>query len=238
MTSGQSPTKETPIHHLCQELGAHFADRAGWQVPGRFGDIQDEEAAARQRVALADSSASGKVMVEGQGAAMLLNSTWSLPDLATGRGILTESRTVYRLRDDQFFVHLEPGQESAAADALLGAVAASGDLVAITDVTHGLAELRLLGPRSPELLSRLCGLDFHSSRFPDLCAQQSSVAKTRQLILRHDLRPENGTPIMAYSLIGPRSLAVYLWQTIWEAGHDLGLGLVGQSALESLAGDD
>ena len=96
-------------------------------------------------------------------------------------------------------------------------------------VTHGQADLVLIGPFSMDLLSRLCGLDFHSKHFPNLTAKQSSVAKTRQLILRRDLGEH-----LAFSLIGARSLADYLWQMIFEAGQDLNIAPVGQSALQRL----
>jgi heterotetrameric sarcosine oxidase gamma subunit len=129
---------------------------------------------------------------------------------------------------------LDPGEEDAAVKTLSGAVEKSGELITVTDITHGRADLLLVGSRSTELLSRLCSLDFHPGHFPDLSAKQSSVAKTRQLILRHDIKPRDGAPILTFSLIGARSLAAYLWGTIQEAGHDLDLTPIGQSALEKL----
>ncbi|MCP5095608.1 MAG: hypothetical protein GY943_08660, partial [Chloroflexi bacterium] len=66
------------------------------------------------------------------------------------------------------------------------------------------------------------------SEFPNGMAKQSSVAKTTQIIIRRDL---GNMP--AYALIGGRSLAVYLWQTILEAGQDLGIQPVGLEALSS-----
>ena len=57
-------------------------------------------------------------------------------------------------------------------------------------------------------------------------AKQSSVAKTTQLIIRRDLGEQP-----AYALIGGRSLAAYLWQTIMEAGQDLDIQPVGNAVL-------
>lgn len=238
MNSVQSPMKVSPIYDASRELGAQFTDRGGWQVPAQFSGIEDEQAVARRAVALADNSVSGKIMVEGRAVESVLRATWALPRLATGQGAVIDSMRVYRLREDQFFVHLDPGAEDAAMKAAHDAMVRQNESAAVTDVTHGLADLRLIGPRCTELLSRLCSLDFHPSQFPDLSARQSSVAKTRQLILRHDLETETGGAIPAYSLIGARSLAIYLWQTIREAGQDLELGLIGQLALEALAGGD
>ena len=94
----------------------------------------------------------------------------------------------------------------------------------MTDVTHGRAQFRLTGPGTVDLLSRLCALDFDDSRFPDGTARQTSVAKTTQLVIRDDLHEGTGP---SYRLIGARSLAAYLWQTILEAGRDLGVRPLG-----------
>jgi sarcosine oxidase gamma subunit len=103
--------------------------------------------------------------------------------------------------------------------------------VAITDVTHGRADLVLVGPKSPVLLSRICALDLHPGNFSNLMAKQGSVAQTRQLILHQVLQTPAGSPLPAYSLIGPRSLAHYLWNVILEAGRDLAIRPVGQATL-------
>lgn len=234
MDSSQSPAKLTPIHDAARKLGANFVEFAGWQVPQVFSMAEEEVTVARQSVALADASASGKVVVEGQPAEAVLQAAWAIPSLAIGQGVIVDSKHVFRLRDDQFFIHLEPGTEGAAAKSLTGAVEKSGELVTVTDITHGRADLLLVGPRSTQLLSRLCSLDFHPDHFPDLTAKQSSAAKTRQLILRRDIKPLDAPPIPAYSLIGARSLAVYLWATILEAGRDLDIAPIGQAALDKL----
>ncbi len=109
---------------------------------------------------------------------------------------------------------------------LTQAQVASPDLITITDITQGRTDLRLIGQQSADLLSRLCGLDFDSYQFPDRNARQSSVAKTRQLILHHDMGD-----LLAYSLIGARSLGVYLWDTISMAGRELGIMQAGDEAL-------
>jgi heterotetrameric sarcosine oxidase gamma subunit len=121
---------------------------------------------------------------------------------------------------------------------LEAAIATSGSFVTVTDVSHGRARLGLFGPGAALLLGRLCGLDFHDRAFPDGAARQSSVAKTTQLILRHDaLLPDSpGTLLPGYSVIGARSLAGYLWQTIMAAGSDLGLRPMGWRAAAVLMG--
>jgi len=219
------PIKRSPLHSTAQALAAQFADEAGWQTPEIFTGVETETAAARQNVTLADASANGKIMVQGQAAAAVLLAV----SLEIGAGMATGLGHIYRLRPDLFFISTPPGAEADAVHSIRLAVPAAGDLVTVTDVTHGRAQLQLIGPNSRDLLSRLCGLDFHPAAFPNLAARQSSVAKTTQLIIRRDLGQ-----LPAFALIGARSLAAYLYDTIMQAGRDLGIAPIGRTAIEEI----
>jgi aminomethyltransferase len=229
----QSPSMISPIHGLARKLGAQFVEIAGWQVPQVYQTVEEEVATARHGLALADASSSGKIVVEGAPSAAVLQVTWAMPATNIGQGVIGASGRLYRLRKEQFFIHIPAGQEQDVTRRLIEVTQETGERVTVTDITHGRADLLLVGPSSPVLLSRLCGVDFHPGQFPDLTAKQSTVAKTRQLILRRDM---GDTP--AYSLIGARSLAAYLWGTILEAGSDLDIGPIGQAALERLQQDN
>jgi heterotetrameric sarcosine oxidase gamma subunit len=228
------PTKRTPIYDLVRDQGASFTDVAGWQVPHAF--AQDRK--APEGVGLADRSARGKVLVEGASAEAVLRRAWDVPQLGVNRGAPFALGHVYCLRPDRFYLSVAPGAENEIVDNTErvapgaegeGAVQDDDGLVTVTDVTHGRSELWLVGPAASELLSRLCGLDFHPHRFPDLTARESSVAKTAQLVIRSD---QGRWP--AYAVIGPRSLGAYLWETIVEAGRDLKLVLLGEALLQEL----
>lgn len=221
--------KLTPIYTIAQNLNAQFTEQAGWRVPINFSDIEAEIAAAREGVALADCSANGKLTIEGHQAAAFLQTIWEAPSLEIGRGAVMANGEVYRLRADMFFISTPPGEETQALQTLTDAAQSFADLITVTDITHGRAELRPVGPASAELLSRLCGLDFHPAMFPNLAAKQSSLAKTAQLIIRHDLGQ-----IPAFSLIGSSSLGAYLWKTIMQAGRDLAIAPIGQAAFKAL----
>ena len=219
------PIKYSPLHATTQALAAQFADAAGWQILESFTALETETAAARQNVALTDASANGKILVQGQAAGAVLLAV----SLDVGAGMATDLGHVYRLRPDLFFVNTAPdGADSALHSIQIAAPAAAG-LVTVTDVTHGRAQLQLVGPNSRDLLSRLCGLDFHPAAFPNLAACQSSVARTTQLIIRCDLGQ-----LPVFTLVGARSLAAYLWDTIIQAGRDLGITPIGRLALQAI----
>ncbi len=84
------------------------------------------------------------------------------------------------MRRDQFHLSTLPGRESEAEAKLIQVIDERKLFVTVTDLTHGLADICIIGPSAPNVLSKLCGLDFHPMAFPDLTAKQSSLAKTRQ----------------------------------------------------------
>ena len=227
-----SATALSPLHSRLQSLDAEFAGRDGWQVAERFPDAGQD--VASRGVAIADESANGKLQVQGEEAEGLVRAAFAAPDLAVGKSASIEAPgpgRVCRLRRDLFFIGTAPGEVAAALDRLRRELQAAGQPeAAVTDLTHGRCELRLVGPAAPELLSKLCGLDFDLGRFLDGDARQSSVARTRQLIVRGDA---GGLP--SYSLIGGRSLGAYLWDTLMQAGEEFAVAPLGLRDLRALS---
>jgi len=224
-----SPTKLSPLHAALTKHNVQHSEHRGWAVTEAYSPLEHELYAARTRVAIADTTPNGKLMIEGAQAHAVVRNTLDVPDIPVGMGIILSGSGIYRLRDDQFFISTPPGEESALQDKLTQAAAQSGAFVTTTDLTHGKSELRLIGPNSPDLLSKVCALDFHPREFPDAAARQTSVAKTTQLIIRRDI-----DTIAAFTLIGSRSLGEYLWDVVLEAGHELDLRPIGQKALTAL----
>jgi sarcosine oxidase subunit alpha len=221
--------KLSPLDGAAERLGAHWQELAGWRCPEAYNGVEPEMAAIRVGCGLADVSASGKLQVEGsQARAMLAAALGAAPD-GIGGYARVEAGDLYCLRPDMYFLLTPPGAETASREGLDAAAAGLAELVTVTDLTHGLAGIELVGPRAVDVLRRVCGLDFDEAAFPNLTAQQSSLAKTRQLIIRHD----RGS-LPAYVTLGARSLAAYVWGVLLDAGHTVGIAPVGLAALRSL----
>lgn len=221
--------KRTPIHSLAQRMGATFVQVDGWSVVDAFGGEEETLAQGELLLGLADRSARARVLVEGEQAATLVQRAWKIDPPDIHGGALLESGSVFRLRQDRFFLSGPPGLEPVLISVVEAARRPEDGVIVVSDATHGRAELWLLGRLAPDLLSRLCGLDFHPQAFPNLTVRESSVAKTAQLIVRRDV---GSYPL--YALIGARSFGAYLWQTIVEAAHDLPLRHCGERALQAL----
>ena len=225
MSTSNRPIKLSPLHSIAQRLGATFTDQRGWRIPEVYTTLEDEIAAAREQLALADETPNGKLLLEGDQVESVVTAAFDLGSLKINEG----HDGIYRLRNDLFFISTPPGREVRAQKKLTATLKESEQFVTVTEVTHGRAEIRVIGPHSQELLSKVCGLDFHLSAFPNETAKQSSLVKTTQLIIRSDIGE-----LPAFSIIGVQSLGPYVWDTLMEAGREFGVVPIGRAALTTL----
>ncbi len=225
MSSSRTPIKLTPLYSTAQHMGATFTEQRGWRIPEVYTTPEAEIAAAQGDLALADETPNGKLLLEGDQAESVLMDAFDLDALKINEG----HDGIYRLRNDLFFISTPPGREVSARKKLRTASTASEQFVTVTDITHGRAEIRVIGPDSRKLLSKVCGLDFQPSAFPNETAKQSSLAKTTQLIIRRDIGE-----LSAFSIIGSQSLGPYVWDTLMEAGREFGIVPIGTAALAAL----
>lgn len=222
-------TKLSPLYTPAHLLGAKFAEMGGWKLAETFSGVESDAAAARQSVALADTSAHGKVQVEGVAAIEVMKAALGVAPDNPGAGVIVEGGYVYRLRPDQFFVVTPPGGEAEMLTRLEKAVADRSAFVTVTDLSQGLAEMRLIGPNSRSVLSKVCGLDFSAEAFPNLTAKQTSLAKTKQLLIRRDFGS-----LPAFTFSGAQSLSAYVWEVVLEAGQEFGIAPIGVAAMRVL----
>lgn len=219
------PIMHSPIHGVIQSATAISGDLAGPLLPRAFGDNPN----GRPAVGILDRSHHGLIMVEGPSAEDLLASRDVPRPREIGRGTPSTDGNVYRLRADQFAVFTRPETVEIMLATLRSPLEDDGH-VTVTDITHGRAQIQLIGVAAVDLLSRVCALDFNPNRFPNLSASQTNVANTTQLVIRNDLTFINSI-IPAFVLTGARSLGAYLWKVLLEAGSGLGIQSIGPDDL-------
>jgi len=224
--------KLTPLHPACQQLGAQFAEVCGWHIAEIYSGVQTEVEAAQRGVGLGDDTPNGRLTIQSTQAEAVVQAALPAPAQAGAGAAVGAGTRIYRLRQDLFFISTPPGEEEAVQEKLSAAGAAADHFATVVDITHGRAEIRLVGPASQALLSKVCGLDFASAAFPDGTARQSSLARTSQLIIRRDAGSLPG-----FSIIGKRSLGLYVWDIISQAGREWGLTPIGRAALDLLEKD-
>lgn len=112
----------------------------------------------------------------------------------------------------------------------LGAVS-DDEFVSVLDITHGRALVRVSGQRTPDLLSKVCGIDLSDEITPNGAALRSSVAKVATNVVRDD---EEG--VRSYLLHCERSYGQYLFDALLDAGEEFGVEINDFTSNDSRSG--
>jgi len=123
----------------------------------------------------------------------------------------------------EWMVLAEPEVAHPVRASLGSQIAAAEEFASLVDLTHGRALMRLTGPRSADLLAKLCGIDYSDDFTPDGCALRTSVAKLVTDVVRDD---QHGVP--SYLLHCERSSGTYLFEALVDAGTEFGIETSGE----------
>jgi glycine cleavage system aminomethyltransferase T/glycine/D-amino acid oxidase-like deaminating enzyme len=251
--------RRSAFHDRLAAQGAYFVETSGWESPGWYagpgvtpapGPLswqrqqwwphwEREHRAAREGVVVMDMSFMGKFEVRGRDAGRCLN--WiSANDVDGAAGQITYTQwlnaqgrleadlTVTKLDDDRFFVVVTDTMVRHAENWMKRNIP-DGAHAFVTDVTSGVAQLNVQGPRSRELLQSLTSVDLSNEAFPFRAAREIDIGYARVLCVRIAYVGELG-----YELYIPTEQAVHVYDRVVEAGARLGLVHAGLRALGSL----
>ncbi|MGW2558950.1 GcvT family protein [Streptomyces sp. NPDC001514] len=252
------PLRTSPFHPRQRELGAYFLEGGGWERPhwyeanaplaaGLTLPARDpwsarhwsptaaaEALATRERVALYDMTPLRRLEVTGPGSLGLLqrmttNQLARRPGAVTytllldeGGGIRSDL-TVARLGPDRFQI----GANSPADLDRLAHHAPDG--VHVRDITAGTCCIGVWGPLARELVQPLTDDDFSHTGFGYFRAKETYIGHVPVTALRVSYVGELG-----WELYTSADLGLRLWDTLWDAGRDLGVIAAGRSAFNSL----
>ncbi|MGW5304959.1 GcvT family protein [Streptomyces griseoluteus] len=254
------PLRVSPFHARQEQLGAFFLERDGWERPHWYeanaplvaslraeSPVRDpwsarywspvaaaEAHATRERVALYDMTPLRRLEVTGPGALdfldrMTTNKLRKRPGAVTytllldGNGGIRSDLTVARLAED----HFQIGANSAAdLDHLLRHAPAG---VQVRDITSGTCCVGVWGPLARALVQPLTGDDFSHEGFGYFRARRAHIGHVPVTALRLSYVGELG-----WELYTTADLGLRLWDTLWEAGRELGVIAAGRSAFDSL----
>lgn len=250
--------RKSPLHDRLAQKGAYFGSYAGWEYPdwyapegvephvkytwGRqnwFAYRAAEHKATREGVTLMDYSVMCKFLVQGRDAEKVLN--WICAnDVAVEvgrcvytqwlneRGTIEADLTVTRLSEDAFLVVSADGTHTSVMTWLKRNIPAEANAF-VTDVTAGYHILNLQGPLSRALLSRVSQADLSNQAFPYLTMQEIDIGYATVKAIRVTYVGELG-----WELYVPPEFSMHVFDTLWEAGEEIGLKLCGLQALDSL----
>lgn len=256
--------RTSPFYHQQKQLGAEFYQAGGWETPQWYehnADLVDryanrlpeqdgwqaihrspiegaEHLHTRENVSMFDMTTFSSIMIEGEGSEAFLQGVctndmdidvgqvrYSLL-LNEGGGILADV-TVVRLDENEFMVTTGGGNSPGIHGNWLKDHAPAA--VSVTIQEGAKSTIGLWGPESRLLLQRCTDADVTDSGFPYFRAKRIYVGEVPVIALRVSYVGELGWELWTPSEYGQR-----LWETLWEAGQDLGVRPMGGGALESM----
>jgi sarcosine dehydrogenase len=252
------PFRRSPLYDRLAAKGAVFGSKMGWERPNYFARHADErtmrysfgrqnwfdavaaeQRAAREGVAVFDITSFAKLLVQGRDAEAVLQrlaaNDVAVPvgqtvytGLLNERGTFESDVTIARLSRDSFLIVTGTAQATRDADWIRRHIPEEARAT-LTDVTSAYAVLAVMGPRSRELLSRVSRASFENGAFPFAAIREVDIDYATLLASRRTYVGELG-----WELYVPTEFAATVYDTLVEAGADLGLVDAGYYAIEAL----
>ncbi len=248
--------RRTPFHAHLDARGAVFGETAGWERanwfarPGQerrydyswgrqnwFDNAAAEHNAIRTGVGMYDMSSFGKLRVEGPDAEGFLNRVCGA-DVAVPAGRIVYTQflneaggieadvTVTRLSETAFLV-VTPSATRLADETWLRRHLGDARAV-ITDMTAAEGVLAVMGPRSRELMRAVSPDDFSGGHHPYGAAREIEIGMALARAHRVSYVGELGWEIYVSA-----DMCGHVFETIIEAGEDVGLALCGMHMMDS-----
>ncbi|MFT3854056.1 MAG: FAD-dependent oxidoreductase [Ilumatobacteraceae bacterium] len=211
-----------------------------WGRPGCWSAWAAEHRACREGVIVMDMSFMSKFHVQGRDAGPALSQlsaghvdgdagTITYTQWLNDGGTIEADLTVTKLDDGDFLVVATDTAHRHVETRMRRAFSYSGAHAFATDVTSGLAQLNVQGPRSRSLLQGLTSVDLSNAAFPFRTARWIDIGFARALCVRITYLGELG-----YELYVPTDQAVHVYDLLVDAGRAFDLRHAGLRALASL----
>ncbi len=248
--------RRTPFHQHLLDRGAVMGEAAGWERanwfakegqkaeyeytwkrPNWFENAATEHRAVRENVGMYDMTSFGKIRVEGRDATAFLNyvagGQYDVPvgkivysQFLNSRGGIEADVTITRLSETAYLV-VTPSVTRPADQVWLQRNVGDFNVV-ITDVTAGEGVLAVMGPNSRALLEKVSPNDFSNTINPFGTAQEIEIGMGLARVHRVTYVGELGWEVYASA-----DQACHIFETLYEAGQDMGLKLCGMHMMDS-----
>lgn len=233
--------RRTALHDRHLQLGAHL-DRSGdWMRPFRYGEVEQEYRAVRERVSVMDVGTLGKFLIGGRDAQTLVDRVFPcrVLGLAPGRcryllalgeaGYVMDDGLLSALDHDRYYITSTSGGADAMEAWLLEWADRWNLHVHVVNQTSMLGAINVAGPRARDVLARLTDDPVDDASIPYPGHREITVAGIACHALRVGFVGE-----LSFELHHPRSRGSDLWSALIEAGADLGIRPHGLDALDVL----
>src|SRR6202045_3693930 len=254
------PAKTSPVYDKIDRMGAVWGQRYGWERanwfappgverkdrwsfrrPNYFDHVGNESRRMPEHVGVIDLTPFTKHESTGPGAEAWLDGLVAnkVPTkigrialchaLARRGGGIRSEFTITKIAPQKFYVVSAGAPERYDSDYLRKALPTDGS-VDLRNITTSRGCFVIAGPRSRDLLSKLTDTPLDNTSFPWLTGQTIEVGLAVDV---HALRV-NFVGSLGWELHFPIEYAHHLFDAVFEAGKEYGIGMVGMRAMESL----
>ena len=248
--------RRTPFHQHLLDQGAVMGEIAGWERANWFANegqkpeyeyswkrqnffdnVAAEHNAVRNNVGMYDMTSFGKLRVEGRDAMAFMNyiggGDYDVPvgkivytQLLNSKAGIEADVTVTRIEENCYLV-VTPAATRLADQTWIRRN--QGDFnVVITDVTAGEGILAVMGPNARKLLQSVSPNDFSNAVNPFGTAQEIELGMGLARVHRVTYVGELG-----WEIYMPSDMAGHMFETLHEAGQDMGLKLCGMHMMDT-----
>ena len=249
--------RRSPLYHQLKEKGAVYGAKYGWEranwfapegiepldhvsfeTPNWFEYVAAEHRNARENVVLIDQTSFCKFEVEGPGALSFLNRLCAnqidqpvgkviYTQMCNGRGTVECDMTVGRLTTDKFLIVVGTAFGLRTNWWIENHLPDDGT-VSFKEVTSAYAVINVIGPKSRALLEKTTQDDLSNKNFPFGTCKSFTVGYAPVISFRVTYVGELG-----YELYIPTEFAGHVYDTLWEAGQELGVKNAGYRTIAS-----
>jgi len=232
-----TPERHTPMHERHLELGACMIPAGQWWRPAFYGPrqerarcLREESLNVRGNVGMIDVSTLGGLEVRGPDASELLNRMYTLGFakqpvggvryllMCNEEGVAIDDGVACRLHERHFYVTATTSGVDAVYRLMLRWIAEWRLDVDVAQVSAAWCGVNLAGPKSRDVLGKVCGLDLSEESFPYLKIREAVVAGIPARLLRIGFVGELG-----YEIHVPSSRGEALWDALMDAGEESGI---------------
>lgn len=229
-------TKKTPFYERHLALGAKLVDFADFLMPINYSGVNHEHMQVRENVGVFDVSHMGEFYVEGEKAedylqSITINNVKALNDgqaqytaMCYPDGGIIDDFLIYRFHKNKFMLAVNA---SNIAKDYAWAEKHLIDGASLRDCSDETALLAIQGPNTLKVLQKLTNTKLTDIPFYHFC--EGILAGKKLLISRTGYTGEPG-----FELYHKPQDSLELWDSIFEAGDDIGIEAVGLAARDTL----
>lgn len=246
-----APLRTTPMHEWHEQHDAVYEDVGEWKRPcyfprdkeGMAAAVARECRAARNGVGLMDATTLGKIDIQGPDAEEFLDRIYSnnIASLKPGRcryslmlredGMVYDDGVAMRLGDNHFHITTSTGHAAGVMNWLEEWLQTEWPQLRVfcTSVTEQWAVAALVGPKSREVLSKICSASLSAEKFPFMSLQECEVAGVPARVCRVSFSGE-----LAFEINVPARAGLQVWKEIVRAGEEFDITPYGTETMRVL----